>query len=414
MLPPHPTLRLRDVLPRQAHSLRKTNLPHALHLTYNARGALYQLLRSLPAQRGRTVLLPAFHCTAMVEPVVRAGFAVKFYRVRPDFSADIEDISRKMSSDAAALVVIHYFGFPTEMQPFLDIASRYDCYVVEDCAHSFLSRQGGNYVGHRGDFALYSYYKFAPSLSGGGLGINLGSFGTDFSSGALPLRERMVLAKRLFEGIVENAKDHPVSRILLALERKRVQRKQSEEKDTIQTQAPRFVDDPYLFREDLALAGMPRLCRWVLESCNWEEIMSLRQRNYRLFSRLLGDTSILRRVCPELPDNVCPWAFPVFLEDRPLHEQKLRGMNVPLFTFGEILHPLLESFEDDSRRDAEYISRRLMLLPVHPQIGEEDVHAFADVLNRFATELENKSGVSIPGEGLRDQGVEEVREGQAP
>jgi len=362
-----------------------TNAPHALHLTYNARGAFYQLLRSLPANRGRIVLLPAFHCTALVEPVARAGFEAKFYRVRPDFSADLDDVREKMSSDVALLLAIHYFGFPAEMSPFLDLARRNKSYFVEDCAHSFLSRQEGSYVGHVGDFALFSYYKFAPSLTGGGLGINCADFGVTFPAGVLTLRDRVVIAKRLFERILENSPCHPLSRTLLAVERKRVARKQSVQTSETPSQ---FVDDPYLFREDLALAGMPRLCQCVLELCHWEEMILARQRNYRLFGKLVRDTKVLRRVFPDLPDDVCPWAFPVLLEDRPSHEQSLRDLGIPLFTFGEILHPLLQSSQDDARKDAEYLSRRLMLLPVHSQLQEEDVRMFADALNRFTGELD--------------------------
>ena len=385
MLPPHPTLRLSDIFPPRAHSLMGTNAPHALHLTYNARGAFYQLLRSLPANRGRIVLLPAFHCTALVEPVARAGFEAKFYRVRPDFSADLDDVREKMSSDVALLLAIHYFGFPAEMSPFLDLARRNKSYFVEDCAHSFLSRQEGSYVGHVGDFALFSYYKFAPSLTGGGLGINCADFGVTFPAGVLTLRDRVVIAKRLFERILENSPCHPLSRTLLAVERKRVARKQSVQTSETPSQ---FVDDPYLFREDLALAGMPRLCQCVLELCHWEEMILARQRNYRLFGKLVRDTKVLRRVFPDLPDDVCPWAFPVLLEDRPSHEQSLRDLGIPLFTFGEILHPLLQSSQDDARKDAEYLSRRLMLLPVHSQLQEEDVRMFADALNRFTGELD--------------------------
>jgi perosamine synthetase len=410
MLPPHPTLRFRDVFPPSAHSLKKTNAPHALHLTYNARGALYQLLRALPAERGRTVLLPAFHCTALVEPVARAGFRASFYRVRPNFSVDFEDLCKKMSGDVTAVVAIHYFGFPAELEPFLELANRYEAYVVEDCAHSFLTRRDGQYLGHRGDFALYSYYKFAPSLSGGGLGVNRADFNASFSRSGLPLRERMVIGKRLIEGILQNAPWNPIGKFLLMLENKRVARKQVVASATSEPVVSQFVDDPYLFREDLALASMPRLCQRVIEACDWEDIISVRQRNYRLFGRLLQDTKLVRRVCPELPDDVCPWAFPLLLEDRVLHEQKLRALGVPLFTFGEVLHPLLGPLQDEARRDAEYLSQRLTMLPVHPLLREEDVRSFAEIINRVGAQT--VSSAPAPMQCRREQLQNEIREGE--
>ncbi len=379
MLPPHPTLRFSDLAFRRARSLKTFNAPHDLHLTYNARGAFYQLLKSFPVGRGQTVLLPAFHCTALVEPVARAGFKAEFYRVRPDFSVDFNDVSSKMSADVAAVVAVHYFGFPTDLQPFRDLAVRHHSFLVEDCAHSFLSRQSGICVGHGGDFSLFSYYKFAPSLAGGGLGINLPGVHAHFSKRNLPFRERIVLAKRQFERILENSPSNPVSKMLLALERKRVSQKIP---SSVNGAPSQFVDDPYLFSEKLALAGMPGLCQHILESGNWGKMVADRKRNYQLFSSLIEETSLIRRPFPDLPDTVCPWAFPVLIENRISREQGIRASGVPLFTFGEVLHPLLASSEDDARKDAEYLSQRLMLLPVHSQLQERDVREFANIVNR--------------------------------
>jgi len=384
-LPAHPTLRLRDVFPRHRQDLRAIHAPHALHLTHNARGAFYQLLQHLPAQKGRTVLLPAFHCTALVEPVTQAGYQVLFYRIRHDFSPDFDDIRLKMSSDVAVLVAIHYFGFPTDMQPFRQVAEMYAAYVVEDCAHSFLSRQGQQRVGHQGDFALFSYYKFAPSLAGGGLGINTADFSAPFVSETLPLRERIVLAKRLAEQILANSPKNPVSRILLALEQTRVaSRKQPEAGPTSNSE---FLDDPYLFRKDVALAAIPGLCQAILESCHWENMLLARQRNYRLIANLLTATESIRPIFPALPEAVCPWAFPVLVTNRAAHDYRLRALGVPLYTFGEVLHRSLSSFHDQARADAEYLSQRTMLLPVHAQLTESDVRRFVETVNQYFEKL---------------------------
>src|SRR6266850_6778105 len=105
---PHPTLRISDVLRRRAQSLRAHNAPQALYLTFSARAALYQFLLSLQKEAGDTILLPAYHCTALVEPVVRAGFHTSFYRICPDFRPDLEDLRAKVTLRTAAVVVVHF------------------------------------------------------------------------------------------------------------------------------------------------------------------------------------------------------------------------------------------------------------------------------------------------------------------
>lgn len=377
---PRPTLRFRDLTAARSHSVRKMHAPHDLFLTYNARGAFFQLLRSLSVAKRKLVMLPAFHCTALVEPVVQAGYMAQFYRVRRDLSVDFEDLARKMSQGVAAVVPIHYFGFPADISCFMEIAGRYDSYVVEDCAHSFLTNDNGTYVGHQGHFSLFSYAKFAPTLFGGGLGMNSSVFRPALHASTLSFRNHVVIAKRLLEQALTNS-PNSVSRALLALENRRVAVRKS---DSASVPRAQFVDDPYLFREDLALAAMPWLSLKILESCDWETMIAGRRRNYMVLAEIVRDTENIHRLFPVLSEGVCPWVFPILMKDRALHEQELRRTGVPFFTFGEVLHPLLAKTEDVARNDAEWLSSRLLLLPVHSQLEEKSVQDFAEVLNRFA------------------------------
>lgn len=388
MISPHPTLCFSDVFPPHTHSLRGQNSPHDLYLTYNARGALYQLLLSLPKEAGDTVLLPAYHCMALVEPVVRAGYQAAFYRITPDLEIDELDLRNKISTRVALTIVIHFFGFPVELDGVLKMARQHKGYLLEDCAHSFLSRAGDKFVGQMGDFALFSYYKFAPSLAGGGLSVNLRGFALQTKPVSALRRESLVIGKRLLEQVALNSSKNPLSELFLWLEDRRVARKKSAVASAAEALSPSFVDDPYLFREDLARAAMPALCQSMLESCDWKMIAKSRQQNYRLLSSLIQDGKILRRVLPDLPDTVVPWAFPVFLEDRILHEHPLRRLGVPLFTFGEVLHPLLGQADAASREDARHLSERLLMLPIHHNLSQQDITQYAVTINEFVRGLE--------------------------
>src|SRR5262249_33441033 len=113
----HPTFHFDKIGPRVGLAERVPRLEGRLFLTYNARGALFQLLRAFPDGRQKPILLPAFHCDTVVEPVLRAGYEVIFYRVRRDLSMDYEDIASKMSRGVAAIVVINYCGFPVDLAP---------------------------------------------------------------------------------------------------------------------------------------------------------------------------------------------------------------------------------------------------------------------------------------------------------
>jgi perosamine synthetase len=330
----------------------------------------------------------------LVEPVPLAGFKADFYRILPDFRPDMADVRRRLSRDVAAIVVIHYFGFASDLGPFLKLRDEFGCHIVEDCAHSFLTQTGGSSIGHRGDFSLFSFYKFAPILAGGGLGINLEQFPEGPAPATVSWREQLTLAKRLFEQMLENSPRNPASKILLKAERWRVNRRKSQ-LSAISHSA--LVDDPYLFREDLANSGMPGLSRHLVESNDWDENVAARRHNYSLFSTEIPDSPFLRRPFPDLPQGVCPWAFPILLINRATHDRQLRALGVPLYSFGEILHPLLADQNDQARKDAEHLSEQLLLLPVHTQLDSTKVREIASRIKIYLDALAAKSIEAVRG-----------------
>jgi dTDP-4-amino-4,6-dideoxygalactose transaminase len=350
------------------------------------------LLLSLPKERRDIVLLPAFHCVALVEPVVRAGYHTVFYRIRPDFTIDVEDLRSKCSSRDALIVVVHFFGFPADLDPVINVARANGSYVLEDCAHSFLSCSKSQLIGHGGDFAIFSYCKFVPSLAGGGLGVNRTGFTLQHSVRRVPLRKHMVIAKRLVEQAASNSPQYILSRLFLWIDNKRNSRMRENASVDADNALSAFLDNPYLFREDLARTGMPSVCRRILECCDWKGIASARQNNYRLLSRMIRDIPVARRAIPDLTDSVVPFAFPVLLENRVQHQQELRRRGVPFFTFGEALHPALSAIHDRARADAENLSQRLLVLPVHANQSEDDIKGYANIFCRYVEEIETGQG----------------------
>jgi dTDP-4-amino-4,6-dideoxygalactose transaminase len=72
------------------------------------------------------------------------------------------------------------------------------------------------------------------------------------------------------------------------------------------------------------------------------------------------------------------------LEERSRLDYRLKNLGVPLFTFGDTLHPLLqERSEHAVRADAELLSRRLMLLSVHQNLSSENMKEIAELVNDF-------------------------------
>src|SRR5262249_11225064 len=105
-----------------------------LHLTYG-RMAIGLALKHMGIKRGDSVLLPAYHCLSMVDPVLWAGAQARYYRVREDTSVDLDDIQARIDGTTRALLVPHFFGFPQDMAAIRAFCDAKGLVLIEDCAH---------------------------------------------------------------------------------------------------------------------------------------------------------------------------------------------------------------------------------------------------------------------------------------
>jgi perosamine synthetase len=380
ILAPHPTLRLRDVIPNRKASKNRILKSAALYFTYNARAAIYQLLLKFPKDKGHVILVPAFHCVSVVEPVIRAGYKVLFYKINNDLSIDYSDFYQKLSADVAGVIVINYCGFGADVDGVIAEKEKYDYYVVEDCAHSFLNGRGDGLIGERGDMAIFSFSKLVPSYAGGAVRINDPKFSFVSPYEGIPLAHAMVVLKRLLEQVINDLDDGLLKVIFNSFENRRVALK-SKLIGPLSGPSTRF-NEGYEFHYELALAKIPWISRMIIQASNFCKLVSLRRKHFNSLKEKLVESSTLRKVFSELPDNVCPWAYPVLLRNRAMLDHRLRAMGVPIFTFGETLHPqLYKSGESEVIRSAEELSKTMMMIPIHQNFGCGVVESFSEKIN---------------------------------
>jgi hypothetical protein len=208
----------------------------------------------------------------------------------------------------------------------------------------------------------------------------------------LALGTHLRIGTRLLGQAAANSPGNPLSRALVALKRRAARRTDGDRDEAAPPQAAgasgrpggaRFLNDPYHFDERLGRAPMPWYARRLVESADWERIADRRRANYRLLSSLLPDTEHLRRLWPELPDGVVPWLYPVLLEQRSDHEKPLRELGIPFIRFGETLHPEIAAASAAACRDAEWLARTLMLLPIHQRIARAHIEGYVAALLRY-------------------------------
>ncbi len=139
--------------------------------TFNSgRSALLSLLRAFGIGKGDEVLLQAFTCNAVPNPVIWAGARPVYVDVKEaTFNMDASDAVEKINRKTKAIIVQHTFGLSADMDTILTIAKKHKLIVIEDCAHALGAEYKGKKVGTLGDAAFFSFGrdKVISSVYGG-------------------------------------------------------------------------------------------------------------------------------------------------------------------------------------------------------------------------------------------------------
>jgi dTDP-4-amino-4,6-dideoxygalactose transaminase len=140
---------------RVKHAFAVTNCTAALHLAY--------LVLGIGA--GDEVICPALTFVATANAVCYTGAKVVFADSisEQDLTIDPDDIETQITPKTKAIAVVHYAGFPCQMDRIQDIANRHHLKIIEDCAHSPLAwwqfqNSSKKFAGTLGDIGCFSFF----------------------------------------------------------------------------------------------------------------------------------------------------------------------------------------------------------------------------------------------------------------
>ncbi len=130
--------------------------------------ALYLALWALGIGPGDEVITTPFTFFATVGAISRTGAEPVFADIDPDtFNLDPSDFERRITSKTKAVIPVHLFGLPCEMDAICKIAANHSLFVVEDAAQSFGAAYAGKQTASMGDAGSLSFF---PTKNLGGAG----------------------------------------------------------------------------------------------------------------------------------------------------------------------------------------------------------------------------------------------------
>ena len=132
--------------------------------------ALLLALRACGIGPGDEVITTPFTFIATAEVIALLQAIPVFVDIVPDtFNMDPRKIEAKITKKTRAIIPVHLFGHPAEMDPILELARKYHLKVIEDCAQAFGAVYRGRKVGTLGDCGCFSFFP-SKNLAGYGDG----------------------------------------------------------------------------------------------------------------------------------------------------------------------------------------------------------------------------------------------------
>ena len=329
-----------------------------------ARYALFHGIRMLGFRSGDKILVPAFHCSTLIESVLRTGVNTRFYNVKTNLILDFEDLERKVDGKTKGLLIVHYFGVLQPMDLIQQFCKEKGLRLIEDCAHIFKGKYHDQDLGTFGDFSVFSWRKFFPIPSGGTLVVP-----REYSQEIPPFQKYSIL---------QNLKD-----IKWGLG----QCLESSHKSSLPLESV-----PGLQRSDAVADFDGRISSikgsWFplnyLKQCDLNYVSKVRESNWKFMASALNETSTFLSSWGKIWENAVAWAFPLLIVRGNNFHIELRNRGIPAFTWGGVIHPGLDLKEFP---DAEFLYSKLVLLPIHQDLHPHALEYIAETVRALMKKL---------------------------
>jgi len=312
-------------------------LSHAVSVA-NGTDALLLALRACNIKEGDEVITTPFTFIATAEVVALLNAVPVFVDICPDtFNLDCSQIKAKITSKTKAIIPVHLFGHPADMDPIMKIARENNLKVIEDCAQAFGAKYKGQKVGSIGDIGCFSFFP-SKNLAGYGDGGMVITKDKEIAERIKMLRNHGS-SKRYYHQLVGyNSRLDEIQAAIIRIKLKRIDE---------YNEARRRNAGAYCFaikQKEIILPSASPDCEHVYHQ------FTIRAKNRDKLSAALGQKNISSAIY-----------YPV-----PLHQQEAF---ISLYNI------------KDKLPQAEACADEVLSLPMFPELNEEEIKKIVGVIN---------------------------------
>jgi dTDP-4-amino-4,6-dideoxygalactose transaminase len=296
----------------------------------NGTDSLEILLKGYGIGRGDEVIVPANSWISTSESVSTVGADVIFVDCHPfSYTIDVRKIEEKVTNRTKAIIPVHLYGCPAEMDEIMALATKYGLIVIEDCAQAHGAKYKNKTVGTIGHASSFSFYP----------GKNLGAYG---DAGCMATNnDELAMKIRMIANHGRLGKhDHGIEG-------------RNSRMDGIQAA--------------ILKAKLPNLKKWTQS----------RIENANIYNYYLRDSGLQLPVIPEYVEHVFH-LYVIQVPERDAVKEKLKAAGIETSIHYPIALPLLKAYKHLGFTAVDFPvastqMNKLLSLPMYPELTEEQI-----------------------------------------
>jgi len=141
----------------------------------NGSAALDTAVAALEVGQGDEIILPTFTIISCAASIIRNGATPVLVDSDPDtWNMEVSQIEEKITENTRAIMIVHIYGLPVDIDPVLALAKKYGLKIIEDSAEMLGQTYKGRPCGSFGDISTFSFYanKIVTTGEGGMIVVN--------------------------------------------------------------------------------------------------------------------------------------------------------------------------------------------------------------------------------------------------
>jgi len=338
-----------------------------------ARQALAKGLDILEIGVGHNILVPAYICYGLVEPLRLKGVEVRYYNINKDFSANLKRLSGLIDKNTKALLYVNYFGLMDSFKEYQPFCQENGLYLIEDNAHLLLP----DYQHAKGDISIFSLRKFCPVANGAVLVVKGGrKNGLEHNlSECVEKRFHFADYKFLVDTLLRRVYNYffsiSLNKILMKL------RKTGKRFAPINAAA----GDMLLYKRILASSFN------IINSIDFHAIYTKRRDNYSLLLNRLSslNSGHVKVMFTKLMPDRCPMAFPLLVErDSGAFITNLQANGYAAYPWPDMPNEIIAN---SMYENEQYLSNSVILLPIHEDIRKEELERMVLIIRNWNSRI---------------------------